>query len=240
MEITSTDNAQIKEYCKLSKHKKYRDETGLFVLEGERLVFDATRSGITPEKVFCTEKFSENFSDAFIISDIIAEKMSTQPSSQGIFAVCKKPVAQKISGDKVIVLAGLQDPGNIGTIIRTADAMGITDIILVGGADIYSPKCTRAAMGSLFHLNIVTTDNPFPLLAGYSTYAAVVGDGKDIRQVNFSQKSAIIIGNEASGIPDDIIKKSDMTVTINMTGNAESLNAAAAAAILIWELRREA
>jgi TrmH family RNA methyltransferase len=240
MEITSTDNAQIKEYIKLAKHKKYRDETGLFVLEGERLVFDAIKSGITPEKIFCIGKFSESFSDAFIISDIIADKMSTQPSSQGIFAICKKPVPEKTLGDKVIVLAGLSDPGNIGTIIRTADACGITDIISVGGADIYSPKCTRAAMGSLFHVNIHETKTPFELLTGYTTYAAVVGKGEDIRNVKFVSKSAIIIGHEASGIPEEIVKEAGMSVTINMTGNAESLNAAAAAAILIWELRREA
>jgi TrmH family RNA methyltransferase len=243
MEITSTDNAQIKEYIKLAKHKKYRDETGLFVLEGERLVFDAIKSGINPIKIFCIEKFAEKLfeaAEAIVISQIVAEKMSDGPSSQGIFAVCKKPVTKKTLGDKVVVLAGLSDPGNIGTIIRTADAMGITDIISVGGADIYSPKCTRAAMGSLFHVNIATADDPFTLLSEYTTYAAVVGKGKDIRNVKFAEKSAVIIGNEASGIPEEIIKKSDMFVTINMTGNAESLNAAAAAAILIWELRREA
>ncbi|MDR0943201.1 MAG: RNA methyltransferase [Ruminococcus sp.] len=239
MEITSTDNAQIKEYIKLSKHKKYRDETGLFVLEGERLVFDMIKSGVAPVKIFCIDKFSESFSDAFIITDIIADKMSTQPSSQGIFAICRKPVPENSLGDKVIVLAGLSDPGNIGTIIRTADAMGITDIIAADTADIYSPKCTRAAMGSLFHVNIHETKKPFELLSGYTTYAAIVGEGTDIRQVNFPQKSAIIIGNEAHGIPEEIASQAGMHVTINMTGNAESLNAAAAAAILIWELRRE-
>jgi TrmH family RNA methyltransferase len=240
MEITSTDNAQIKEYIRLSKHKKYRDETGLFVLEGERLVFDAIKSGITPEKVFCIEKYSEKLPEAVLISQLIVSKMSTQPSSQGIFAVCKKPVVPKTLGDKVIVLANLQDPGNIGTIIRTADACGISDIISVGGADIYSPKCTRAAMGSLFHVNIHETKTPFELLTGYTTYAAVIDKGEDIKTVNFAPKSAIIIGNEASGIPEEIAKQAGMSVTINMTGYAESLNAAAAAAILIWELRREA
>jgi TrmH family RNA methyltransferase len=240
MEIKSSDNAKIKEYIKLVKHKKYRDETGLFVLEGERLIFDAIKSGITPVKIFCVEKYAEKLPEAIIITQTVAEKMSEQPSSQGIFAVCKKPTPNPVLSEKVIVLAGLSDPGNIGTIIRTADACGITDIISVGGADIYSPKCTRAAMGSLFHVNITQTADPFSLLNGYTTYAAVVGDAADVKTVDFAKKSAIIIGNEADGIPEEMVKLADMSITINMTGNAESLNAAAAAAILIWELRREA
>jgi TrmH family RNA methyltransferase len=238
MNISSTDNEKIKEYIKLAKHKKYRDERGLFVLEGERLISDAVISGVAPVRIFCTEKFAGNFDNPFVITEAIAERISETKSTQGIFAVCKKPYEKPITSDKILVLAGLQDPGNIGTIIRTADAMGITDIIVVNTADIFSPKCTRAAMGSLFHVNITVTNSPFELLQDYTVYAAVVGEAADVRAVSFSAKSAVIIGNEANGIPDEILEKSDMRITINMPGNAESLNAAAAAAILIWELRR--
>ncbi|MDR0974180.1 MAG: RNA methyltransferase [Ruminococcus sp.] len=240
MYIISADNLKIKEYIKLAKHKKYRDELGLFVLEGERLVFDAIESGIVPERVFCTEKSSAHFEEPFIITDSIAERISQTKSTQGIFAVCKKPDCKLALDGKAIVLAGLQDPGNIGMIIRTAAALGISDIISVNTADIFSPKCTRAAMGSLFHVNICETDTPFELLSGYTTYAAVLGDVTDVRKVKFAPKSAIIIGNEANGIPDEIANRADMSITINMSGAVESLNAAAAASILIWELRREA
>jgi TrmH family RNA methyltransferase len=238
MNITSADNEKIKEYIKLAKHKKYRNERGLFVLEGERLISDAVKSGVIPVRIFCTEKFSGNFTNPFIITEAIAERIGETKSTQGIFAVCEKPKANPICSDKVLVLAGLQDPGNIGTIIRTADAMGITDIIAANTADIFSPKCTRAAMGSLFHVNITVTNSPFEFLQGYTVYAAVVGDAADVRTVDFPAKSAVIIGNEANGIPEEILVESDMRITINMPGNAESLNAAAAAAILIWELRR--
>ncbi|MDR0904073.1 MAG: RNA methyltransferase [Ruminococcus sp.] len=238
MNIVSADNAKIKEYNKLAKHKKYRDELGKFVLEGERLVSDAALGGIIPEMIFCTEKFAEKYDNAYIITEAIAERISETKSTQGIFAVCTKPPEKPVKSDKVIVLAGLQDPGNIGTIIRTADAMGITDIIAINTADIYSPKCTRAAMGSLFHVNIVCANSLPEILQGYTVYAAVTGGAADVRSVSFDKKSAIIIGNEANGIPEEILEKSDMRITINMPGNAESLNAAAAAAILIWELRR--
>ncbi|MDR0986933.1 MAG: RNA methyltransferase [Ruminococcus sp.] len=240
MNILSADNLKIKEYIKLAKHKKYRDELGKFVLEGERLVLDAVKSGIAPEMVFCTDKFAERFDSPYIITEAIAERISETKSTQGIFAICNKPPPKPPSSDKIIVLAGLQDPGNIGTIIRTADAMGIVDIIAVNTADIFSPKCTRAAMGSLFHVNVVNVKSPQEVLEGYTLYAAVTTNAADVRSVDFDKKSAIIIGNEANGIPEEILEISDMRITINMPGNAESLNAAAAAAILIWELRREA
>jgi TrmH family RNA methyltransferase len=246
MIITSPDNAKIKLYKKLSEHKKYRDETGLFVLEGERLVSDALKSGVIPEEIFVTEPLSHAFNTpvTHIITETIAKKMASAASPQGIFAVCKKPIyeSHKLS-DRVIILAGVRDPGNVGTIIRTADALGIKDIISIDSADIYSPKTARAAMGSLFHVNIRQTDKDTAraLLSDseITVYAAVVDENAPaVGNFKFSERAAVMIGNEANGISGELLALADTRITIHMDGGANSLNAAAAASILIWELRR--
>jgi TrmH family RNA methyltransferase len=246
-EISSAGNAKIKLYGKLSEKKKYRDETGLFVLEGERLVADAIDNGIVPEEIFVLEKFFNAFNTpvTHIITEAIAKKITSAKSAQGIFAICKKPVykqPQKPPGD-MLILAGLADPGNIGTILRTADALGVKDIVSIESADIYAPKTVRAAMGSLFRLNILETDaeSAKSILknADITVYAAVVDDSAPaVGTFVFEKPAAVMIGNEANGIPANMLTLASHTCTIKMRGNANSLNAAAAAGILIWELRR--
>jgi TrmH family RNA methyltransferase len=265
--IISADNGKIKQYVKLSAQKKYRDETGLFTLEGERLVKDAIKSGFIPEILFTTEALAEAFLplSPHIITETIAKKISETKSLQGVFAVCKKPgyirgtfenrgvlenqdilegVLENHNplelGGQVLVLAGIADPGNMGTILRTADALGIT-VIAFNSTDIFAPKVVRASMGSIFRVKLIETDenHAFELLKDFTVFAAVTDSGaQKLGSFGFPARSAVIIGNEANGIPEHIINRADISITIEMNGNAESLNAASAASIIMWELHK--
>ncbi|MDR0947156.1 MAG: RNA methyltransferase [Ruminococcus sp.] len=235
MYITSPDNPKIKEYIKLRDNKNFRHEKSQFVIEGFRNVNDAIKNSVKLAQIFVTEKFSENFSEADIITEKLSVKMSDTKSPQGVFAVAEM-LTQKPVGGKIFVLWNLQDPGNLGTIIRSADAFGIRDLFSVNSVDRYSPKVVRAAMGSLFRVNITEfdTENVFEALSDYETYAAVLsGYDFTLGQVPFAEKSAIFIGNEGSGLPEEISKRCDCRFTIPMKGNAESLNAAVAASIIM-------
>jgi TrmH family RNA methyltransferase len=243
MIITSTDNENIKLYKKLAGSAKYRRESGLFTLEGLRLISDAD---IAFHTVFYTAANAENASKiraerAFEISETLSERISDTKTPQGIFAVAEILHREINVGGKVLVLHSLRDPGNLGTIIRTADALGISDIFAVDCADIYSPKTARSAMGALFRVNVEKSDEStvFAKLAGYETFASVLSDyAEPLGSFDFPEKSAIFIGNEANGLPENVIKNCTRRVTIKMRGNAESLNAAAAASILIYELSK--
>jgi TrmH family RNA methyltransferase len=244
MHIISADNGKIKQYTKLSAQKKYRDETGLFTLEGERLVKDAIKSGFVPEIIFTTKAMSQAFLpfSVHIITETIAQKISETKSPQGVFAVCKKPDKNSPPdmGGRVLVLAGISDPGNMGTILRTADALGIS-VISFNSADAYSPKVVRASMGSIFRVKLLETDeeHAFEKLAGYTVFAAVPDSSAEkLGSFIFPKASAVIIGNEANGIPESIINRAEKRITIEMSGNAESLNAASAASIIMWELHK--
>jgi TrmH family RNA methyltransferase len=240
MIISSSENEHIKLYKKLSDSPKSRRENGLFTLEGRRLITDFKGSFHT---VFFTEENTEYIKNVkterlFEISENLAAKISDTKSPQGIFAVAKIPRPEIKTEGAVLVLHTVRDPGNLGTIIRTADALGFSDIFAVDCADIYSPKTVRSAMGSLFRVNIEVSDEDtvFSKLSGYETYAAVLSDtAEKLGEVNFGKRIALFIGNEANGLPDSVIKKCGHLLTIPMNGNAESLNAAAAASILLWE-----
>jgi TrmH family RNA methyltransferase len=252
MIITSPSNDNIKLYTGLTASAKTRRESGLFTLEGLRLICDAD---INFHTVFYT---ADNAAAAerikaerrFEITENISEKISDTKSPQGLFAIAeiaaieksgKSDTGEAVRGGAVLVLHTLRDPGNLGTIIRTADAMDIRDIFAVDCADIYSPKVVRAAMGSLFRVNIekCSEEAAFEKLADYETFAAVLlCDAEILGTFTFPEKSAVFIGNEANGLSPETIKKCKRQVTIKMRGNAESLNAAAAASILLYELSK--
>jgi TrmH family RNA methyltransferase len=243
MLITSPDNENIKLYKKLRDSAKFRRETGLFTLEGLRLVTD---SNIAYKTVFYTAENTENIAGIaaehfFEISDRVAEKISDTKTPQGIFAIADIPKCEIITGKKTLVLHTVRDPGNLGTIIRTADALGISDIFVIDCADIYSPKTVRSAMGALFRVNVERSETSavFEKLSGYDTFAAVLSEDAEILgSFAFPEKSAIFIGNEANGLQGSVTDKCTRRVTIKMRGCAESLNAAAAASILIYELSK--
>ena len=256
--ITSKDNPIIKLYQKLSCSKKERLQYGLFVLEGLRIVEDAVRESESITHLIMTKNACEKFgttlfqadlrnTKTLVISNELGNKISSTDTTQGIFAICKIPNEKKVvfrDGGRYAVLYGLQDPGNVGMIIRTADALGIDGVILSGSCDLYSPKVIRATMGSVFRMKIFVennTDRLFELLesGGAETSAAVIDyDAEKVTECRFDGIQAIFIGNEGNGLPRDVAMRCDRRVTIPMNGSINSLNAAMAAGILMWELKK--
>ncbi len=251
--ITSKDNPAVKLYRKLSENKKYRRETGMFILEGARLIDDAIKENAGLHTVFAAEKCAEDFfskrnfswTECYIISDELADKMSDTGTTQGVFAVCRIPQrspADKIirRGGKYLLLYEVRDPGNLGTIIRTADAVGMDGVFLSDCCELYNPKVVRSTMGSIFRLNVseIGFDEVFPVFAemGVETFAAVVdADAVPLTECDLSGGAAVLIGNEGNGLPYGISNICDKKITIKMHGNINSLNAAMAAGIIMWE-----
>lgn len=253
--ITSKDNPNIKLFRKLTESKKYRRETGMFTLEGARLISDALSENAELHSVFVTESFSDKQGEAlnfpsgtelFYITDELGKSISDTSSAQGVFAICKAVSKPHFSrtvkrGGRYLLLCGIQDPGNLGTIIRTADAVGLDGVFLSDCCELYNPKVIRSTMGSLFRLNVseVSFKEIFPLFEqrGVPTYAAVIDrDAVSLTDCDFSEGGAALIGNEGNGLPKDIAEQCTKKLTIKMNGNINSLNAAMAAGIIMWEL----
>ncbi len=184
-----------------------------------------------------------------MISEEVAEKLSDTKNNQGIFCICKmldkKTNIGKIKyNGKYVALENVSNPSNFGAVVRTAEAVGLDGVIVSGGCDIYNPKSQRSAMGSLFRLNIVVVDDLPQCLTelkanGMKIYAGVPdSNALKITQADMSGGVVSIIGNEGNGITEETCNIATATVTIPMKGRAESLNAAAAASILIWEMMR--
>lgn len=254
--ITSKDNPNIKFYRKLSENKKFRRENGMFVLEGVRLISDAISENARLHSVFVTEDSASKLDieslaedvSCYLIPDELKEKMSDTGNSQGAFAVCEAPHRESADktikrGGKYILLHSVQDPGNLGTIIRTADAVGVDGVFLAECCDLYNPKVIRSTMGSIFRLNVseVRFDEVFPIFnkKGVRTYAAVIdSDAVSLTGCDFSEGGAVLIGNEGNGLPGEVSELCDVRLTIKMQGNVNSLNAAMAAGIIMWELAK--
>ncbi|MCD7804728.1 MAG: RNA methyltransferase [Oscillospiraceae bacterium] len=259
--ITSRDNPLIKEYIKLRDNKKYRTKEQKFVLEGARLTVDAAKSGVALEGVFITEEALEKYFDdiellktssnerIYLISDKLAGMMEDTKNSQGIFSVVgvldKNLGVGKIkTGSRFAVLDGLQDPGNVGTILRVSDAVGLDGVFLCDCCDVYNPKTIRSTMGSIFRVPF-RDDLSFPEAAqllhdcGVVLYATVVDpDAESIRETIFCGSSCVVIGNEGNGLSDEDVALCNKRITIKMNGSIESLNAATAAAITLWEMTK--
>lgn len=250
--ISSKDNANIKEISLLQKSSKRRREEGVFVLEGLRLCLDALENGFIPQKAFYSttalnkytdiaEKLSEA-EEIFEVTDNVFAKISDTVNPQGILCTFKLPKSNKhtISNfGKYIALENIQDPSNLGAISRTAEAFGIDGLILENCCDPFSSKSVRASMGALLRIPVVETDNMFSLFEEYNldVYASVVvNNTKKINEITFTEGTVVIIGNEANGVSESAIAKSKDVFTIPMNGKAESLNAAVAASIIIWEM----
>lgn len=246
MKITSTSNDRIK-FLKTLKSKKGRNENGLYLIEGKRAVLDAINHNVRFKSVLVEEGRDFNIdSDCEIIevSRKIIEALSDTSSPEGIIAEAYIPDLsfdiKKIKG-LVIFLDRLQDAGNLGTIIRTADALGAGAVVLSEECvELFNPKTVRATMSSIFNIPIMLACDSIETLqamkdAGYTIYSAAL-DGEDFNSVKNidNNKSCIIIGNEGNGICDEILSFSDKKITLTMRGGAESLNAAIAAGILIY------
>lgn len=227
--ITSLSNEKIKEAAKLLE-KKYRDQSSLFLVEGFHLVEEAGVSGLLVE----TFTSDENIHGTLVSNDVI-KKLSSTDSPQPIVGVVKKPSVKPL-GNKVLVLDNVQDPGNVGTLLRTAIAFGF-DSVIVKGADVYSPKVIRASQGAIFKINVIQTQEVIDYFEGYS----VVGALLDKQAVTYSElkvpsKLMLVLGNEGQGISEKVISKLDSKVYIPI--EFESLNVAVAGGILMNEYKK--
>lgn len=268
MHIISKDNPKIKLCMKLASSKKVRQETGLFFIEGARLCGDALKEWrlgrLDISAVFASENalqkycdyidlkfFEDSKSDIFYtVDENICKKISDTKANQGVFAIvkikdnrlyldCIKP------GGKYLILNNLQDPGNLGTLLRTADAVGIDGVVLSNNCcDVYNPKVLRSAMGSIFRVNVYISNDFSETVEvfknkGIKISAAVVDkDAVSIINADFSRGSAVVIGNEGNGLSRDDVLLCDERITIKMHGNINSLNAAMAGGIILWEMKR--
>ena len=251
-EISSKDN-KIFRLCQQLSHKKYRDKLGLYLIEGENLLEEAVKNGAAIKTVLMCRDYRGSLfgteDKAFCLSDKLFEQLSQTETTQGIMAIVEKPELSPDrfldrGGGNFIVLDRLQDPGNIGTILRTADAAGYElAIVMKGTADVFSPKAVRAATGSLFRMPVVFMDSvdelmEFTRAAGKKLVATCFDTDRYYYDENLKENIALIIGNEGSGISRELIECSDLKIKIPMHGNIESLNASVAAGILMYEAVR--
>jgi TrmH family RNA methyltransferase len=239
MIYTSTDNKKIKELKKLNI-KKYRDQSNSFLVEGEHLVLEAYKKGLL-EELFLEEntKLDLDVKTSYLSRNVI-KFISELDNPSNIIGLCKK-VEEKEIGNKVLVLDDIQDPGNFGTIIRSAVAFNIDTIVVSNNTvDLYNSKVIRASQGMLFNINIIRRDlNVFvPELKkeGYQIYATKVNGGKSLKTIEKMEKFAIIMGNEGAGVSDNLMNLADEYLYIDMNSNCESLNVAVATSIILYEL----
>lgn len=255
--LQSRSNAKIKEYCHLTASAKYRREKGLFTLEGLRLCADAAQSGLSVQMLFLTADAEEKGGArlaallraaqlVFTVPDEVSGKLADTVSSQGVFAVLQMPPETPLSvrkGGKYVLLDQVQNPQNLGAIARTAEAFGADGLLVGGGCDRYNPKALRASMGSLLRLPVYETADLAAAVTEIGktvpTFATVPDSAaQSICAQDFSGGAAVIIGNEGNGICDAVLAAAQREVTIPMRGKAESLNAAAAATVTIWEMMK--
>lgn len=253
--ITSKDNPLIKLVCGLQSKASIRKKEGLFVLEGLRICDDACDNSIRFDKLIISKtanekyalelkKFFKNADEIYEIPDSLFTKISDTSSPQGVIAVVKIPSLSPeiLKNGRYIALEKLNDPSNLGAISRTAEALGVSGIILSSDSvDPYAPKSLRASMGTLLRMPVIILNDFVNEIkaSGLNSFACVVDSGATtITDVEFADGSILLIGNEANGLTIAAKNMANKQITIPMRGNAESFNAATAAAIAMWEMMK--
>lgn len=240
MLYTSIENKKIKSIKKLDQ-KKFRDETSEFVVEGDHLVMEAFKANILKEVIALEGTIIDkvdveiNYATSSVLKYI--SSLSTPPK---VIGICKK-IKEKPLKDKILILDGIQDPGNLGTIIRSCVAFNISDIIVSPDTtDIYSPKVLRATQGMIFNVNIIKRNlgEIIYLLknSGYTIYGTKVNGGKSVKNVEKREKFAIIMGNEGNGVKKENLDLCSEYIYIDMNNKCESLNVGVATGIILYEL----
>lgn len=263
MIITSAQNPKIKTIRKLSQ-RNYRQKERKFLVEGVRLVEEALHSNWRVETFVHTAQAAESRRGADLlasagnkgaevlqVTDSIMAELADTETPQGVLAVLWQPdytladVLPPGQPPLVLIADGVQDPGNLGTIIRSADAAGASGVVLLKGTvDLYNPKTLRSTMGSLFHLPVVTAEDAAEALRYLTSVGLtlIVGDpagGRPIFDVNLKVPVGIVVGNEGAGPRPEVYDYKNQKVTIPMPGRAESLNVAMATSILLYEAVRQ-
>lgn len=259
--ISSRQNSLVK-YIRGLRDKKTREQEGRFIIEGVNFVREALASGIIPEKLIISERAGKNIGPADLInrvsspdsivrvSDSVMEYMSETETPQGVMALLKIAEVPLLSlpvnpKSVFIILDGIQNPGNVGTVVRTADAFGVTGVILTKGcADLYNAKTLRSTMGSLFHLSVlrdIAAAEVVEFLKSRSINTAVTCLEEEAFSIADSEMSfplALVFGSEARGVSHEMRQAGDYLIKVPMAGRAESLNVAVAAGIIVYEASR--
>ncbi len=255
--ISSRNNPAIKKAALLVNSSE-RAKTGLFLIEGARLCFDAAVNGIEIEEAYFTvqaeNKYAENVQTikqnakfCAYINESVAEKLSDTKNSQDIFCVCRqrRKNSDLIESDKFYIMTeNVQTPDNLGAIVRSAEALGADGLAVFSGCDIYSPKALRSSMGALLRFPVFTVGDAVDFIKecnarSMKTYAAVPDmSARNIADLQYKGGCVAVIGNEGNGVSDEVKNACSEAVTIPMKGKAESLNAACAAAIIIYEFMK--
>ncbi len=254
--ITSISNPQVKTLLQLQKKSKFRNEEQVFLVEGVRMFAEVPEERV--EKVYISEtlynkKEEDLHLEKFpveVLSDKVFQHVSDTKTPQGILCVVKQKKYEMEQlfckeNPHFIVLDNLQDPGNLGTIIRTAEGAGVTAVFMSSDCvDIYNPKTIRSTMGSVYRMPFVYVDDVPALLDKFrqkkvTTYAAHLQGKNSYDKENYCSGTAMLIGNEGNGLRDEVAEKADVWIQIPMQGKVESLNAAIAASILMFEVYRQ-
>ncbi|WP_242694806.1 TrmH family RNA methyltransferase [Pseudogracilibacillus auburnensis] len=244
--ITSIQNNQVKNWRKLHT-KKYRTEMKCFLIEGFHLIEEAYKSGWEIDTIIVREgvdvpDWSNQYTITYVDERVFKEVTQTE-KPQGIAAVVKMKKLEQKADDFVLLVDAIQDPGNLGTIIRTADAAGFSKIVNgVGTVDHYNDKVIRASQGSIFHIPIEQDDilEAIKKLKNneYTIWASALEDAIDYHDIEGEEKTALIVGNEGAGIEEAVLQAADHIVKIPIYGQAESLNVSVAAGILMYKMRK--
>lgn len=258
MLITSKDNDTIK-FLKKLKDKKYRDQENAYIIEGAKLIKEAIQENIKIKMVvLCDGCSAENAIDSDLKYEIakyecicVSEKiflgLTNVVNPQGILAVVEKNNNTNeidYNDNLFLILDDLQDPGNMGTILRTADSINLKQIIVSkGSADVYNPKVVRSTMGAIFRIKVIESDDLSKTIKEMKKHkikvaATSLQTDKSIYDINY-EKTAIVIGNEANGVSDKVLETVDEKIKIPMAGKTESLNASVATAIVLYEAVRQ-
>ena len=255
--ITSKDNEMIKNIRKL-KEKKYRDFANEYIVEGLKLIEEAIEEKVKIKKIVVCEdclkdseieqKFLYKIAkyDCIYVSDKVFGLLTDVINPQGMLAVIEKENSEdkiNYNEDIIVVLDGIQDPGNLGTILRTVDSVGLSQIILSKtSVDAYNPKVVRSTMGAIFRVKIIESENLVQTLKNMKKHhlkivATSLGGNENIYEMSYNKK-AIVIGNEAKGVSKEILDISDSKMKIPMLGKTESLNASIATGVILYEYVR--
>lgn len=239
MIITSLDNKEIKYLDKL-KQRKYRDREKKYIIEGQHLVEEAYKNNVL-EKIFILEDYNNNLDiECVTVSSEVMKKISTLDSISNVIGLCKIINEEEV-GNKVLVLDSIQDPGNLGTMIRSSVAFNFDTIILSENTvDLYNPKVVRATQGMLFKINIIRRNLKELIInlknQGYDIYTTDVNDGENIKDIDVNNKFLLIMGNEGNGVRKEISSLANHKIYIPMNSEVESLNVGVAASILMYEM----
>lgn len=242
MVITSLDNDRIKGYIKL-KDRKYRKKTNTFIVEGMHSVLEAYKKGMVIELIL-KEDISLPLDVPYVyVTEEIIKRISDAVSSPDVLALCQMTNNNKVLGEKILLLDGIQDPGNLGTIIRSAVAFNVDSICLSPDTvDIYNPKVLRSTQGMIFHTNIVikSLKEIIPMLKEKEIpiYGTRVDYGIDVSKFRKKDKKkyALVMGNEGNGVSEEVLDMCDEYIYISMNPDVESLNVGVATSIILYEL----